>query len=167
MGNSLFLAPGNCMPSFSEKLLEEVCRERPDEDQIASSYLRCGSLKDGTLRGMEKVDMVVRVYVWDKERLLYRRRGLFGVAHWREVLPRDCWPWYVFVEGERKKEVMFVALMRSRLLVYARCRGQRDRHPWLPACGFQPPHHITRSQNHACRGNTSIHRPGVIVRHSN
>jgi hypothetical protein len=38
---------------------EEVCRERPEEDQIASSYLRCGSLKEGTLRGMEKADMVV------------------------------------------------------------------------------------------------------------
>lgn len=55
------------MPSFSEKCeVVEVCRERPEEDQMASSYLRCGSLKDGTLRGMEKVDMVVREYVWDK-----------------------------------------------------------------------------------------------------
>lgn len=83
--------------------MEEVCRDRPEEDQIASSYLRCGSLKAGTLRGREKADMAMdgirmrnkeqrqRVIVLRKGEVQFKLRIVMqGLVSFEAIFCRKC-----------------------------------------------------------------------------
>jgi hypothetical protein len=70
-------------------------RDRPELLHIASSYLRCGSLKDGTFRGREKVDMVRKLLK------SLRRGGQLCGAHRAVVYARNGWQASGFVlKGE-------------------------------------------------------------------
>jgi hypothetical protein len=125
------------MPNFSLKLpeCEDVWRERPEEDQMASSYLLCGSLKEGTLRGMEKADMVVDVDEDEEGELKGRERLLCG-AHWREIRPRGGKPGCdlsLEVMGESGIDGVGFDAIRN-FWDYDRCRASRNMlPPVLPA----------------------------------